>query len=421
MGMIETSKKDSSATATGIQCPSCGHSIDMEQALEQQLRDKLQVKFERELKRLRKETEDRQLQLERERLEVKQLSARTWEIIQEELKKERIRLAESMKQEAAQASELERTSLQEALKVQRQENLHLKRREVEIMARERQLNQEREALKIEMEKEFFLRQDKSEKEFKAQFFAQQDLVRLEYEKKLADQKQLIDEMTRKINQGSMQMQGEVQEIALEQYLTHKFPLDVVKAVKKGALGADCAQLVKNRSHDECGVIYYESKRTKAFQNTWIEKLKSDMQRRNADLGVLVTQTMPKGMERMGIRDGVWICSFEEFKSLAFVLRDSLLRLQEVRQFQRQAGDKMAMIYGFLTSNEFRMQVEGIVEGFTQLQAELHKEKRAMHSIWKRREKQIEKVLLNTNHMYSSIKGIAGKEVLPVSGLELPLP
>ncbi len=245
-------------------------------------------------------------------------------------------------------------------------------------------------------------------------------------KLVTERDQLIDQlkeqmeiMKRKAEQGSMQLQGEVQELMIEEWLALSYPLDTIEEIKKGARGADCIQIINTRSSTNCGKIYYESKRTKAFQPAWIEKFKADIREKNANLGVLVTEAMPTDMERMGYRDGIWICSFAEFKGLSNVLRESIISMHRVISQQENRGDKMSMVYDFLTSDEFRLQIGAIVEGFTQMQTDLNAEKRAMISIWKKREKQIDKVLLNTSNMYSSIKGIAGSAVPAVRQLELP--
>ncbi|MCD6544397.1 MAG: DUF2130 domain-containing protein [Flavobacteriaceae bacterium] len=241
----------------------------------------------------------------------------------------------------------------------------------------------------------------------------------EYEKQLADQKELMEQMKRKHEQGSMQLQGEVQELAIEEWLADNFPLDSISEIKKGARGADCLQTVNTREQQNCGTIYYESKRTKDFQPAWIEKFKNDIRDKNANIGVLVTEVMPKEMKRMGLKDGIWICTFEEFKALSNVLRQSVIKLSNTIIAQENKGDKMAMLYDFLTSNEFKLQMEGIVEGFTQMNTDLQKEKNAMKRIWKQREKQIEKVIDNTINMYGSIKGIAGNAIQSINTLELP--
>ena len=166
-------------------------------------------------------------------------------------------------------------------------------------------------------------------------------------------------------------------------------------------------------------IYYESKRTKDFQPSWIEKFKADMRDKGADIGVLVTEAMPSDFDRMGMKDGVWICTYEEFKALCAVLRETIIKLSSAISSQENKGDKMSMLYDFLTSNEFRMQIEAIVEGFSAMKTALESEKRSMQRIWKEREKQIDKVVTNTIDMYGSIKGIAGNAIQSVKALELP--
>jgi hypothetical protein len=196
-------------------------------------------------------------------------------------------------------------------------------------------------------------------------------------------------------------------------------LDTIQEIKKGERGADCLQTVHTRTSQNCGSIYYESKRTKSFQPSWIEKFKTDIREKNANIGVLVTEVMPQDMDRLGLKEGVWICSFEEFKGLCAVLRESIIQISSAVVAQDNKGDKMGMLYDYLTSNEFKLQIEAIVEGFTQMKSDLESEQRSMRGIWKKREKQIDKVLLNTTGMYGSIKGIAGSAIQSISLLELP--
>jgi hypothetical protein len=216
----------------------------------------------------------------------------------------------------------------------------------------------------------------------------------------------------------MQLQGEVQELAIEEWLVSRFPLDTISEIKKGVLGGDCIQTVNTHNRPNCGRIYYESKRAKNFAGDWIEKFKADMRARNISVGILVTQAYPKDMERMGLVDGVWVCSYEEFKGLSAVIRESLIRISEVAASQENKGDKMVMLYDYLISPEFKSQIEAIVEGFTQMKSDLDSEKKAMMKIWSAREKQIDKVVTNTTSMYGSIKGIGGKAIGTVPSLEL---
>ncbi|MFQ5638900.1 MAG: DUF2130 domain-containing protein [bacterium] len=320
--------------------------------------------------------------------------------------------------EEAQSDQLK--SLQDELREKSSQLKEYYKAKSEIERLKREKDELREAVEAEAEKKLteklVAERDKIHQSEKEKSL----LLISEKEKIIAQLNDRLKEAQRKAEQGSTQLQGEVQELAIEDWLAAQFPLDTIEEIKKGMRGGDCLQIVNTRSRQHCGTIYYESKRTKDFQATWIEKFKADIRERKADIGVLVTQAMPVDMERMGLREGIWICTFEEFRGLCVVLRESIIRIGTAIAAQENKGDKMGMLYDFLTGNEFRHQVEAIVEGFTQMHTDLESEKRAMNGIWKKREKQIQKVLLNTNHMYSSIKGIAGSAVQSVPLLEMPL-
>ncbi len=214
--------------------------------------------------------------------------------------------------------------------------------------------------------------------------------------------------------------GEALELAMESWLSSQFPFDMVDEVKKGAFGADCVQTIHTRELQNCGVICYESKNTKAWSDGWVTKLKQDMLKVNADIGVLVTSVYPNGMERMGFVDGIWVCSLDEFKGSVSLLRESLIRVHITVQKEENRGDKMTLLYNYLTGNEFSMQMNSIVEGFMTMQTELDKERRSLMASWKRRQKLIDGVLQNTTEMYGSLQGIAGSGALGhIEALELP--
>jgi hypothetical protein len=209
----------------------------------------------------------------------------------------------------------------------------------------------------------------------------------------------------------MQLQGEVQELMLEELLTTSFPFDKIEEVGKGVRGADCTQIVRNQFGIEAGKIIYESKRTKDFSNDWIDKLKTDMRNLGADVAVIVTQAFPKDMERFGERDGVYICTFAEVKSVALVLRNAILKVHEAKKSQDNKGDKMVMLYDYLIGSEFSEQWKAIREGFMSMKLSIQRERDAMEKLWKAREKQLEKVLLNAAHIRGSIEGIAGADAV----------
>jgi hypothetical protein len=231
----------------------------------------------------------------------------------------------------------------------------------------------------------------------------------ELEKQLDDQKKLAEEMRRKAEQGSMQLQGEVQELILEEMLKSAFPFDLVCEVGKGVRGADCILIVRNNLGQECGKIIFESKRTKHFDKNWIEKLKHDMRSTAADIGIIVTQALPEQVGTFGQLDGIWICSFSDVSALVHVLRDGIIKIFLAAKTQENKGDKMHMLYAYLTSNEFSEQWKAIREGFQAMKQSIQKERDAMEKLWKVREKQLEKVLLNAAHIKGSIEGIAGSE------------
>ena len=201
---------------------------------------------------------------------------------------------------------------------------------------------------------------------------------------------------------------------LEDKLRNTFPFDLIEEVGKGVRGADCVHNVRNQFGQECGRIIYESKRTKDFSMEWIEKLKKDMRSMGVDVAVIVTQAYPKGMDCFGEKDGVWICSFEELKAVAYVLRDGILRLYSATKSQENRGDKMHMLYDYLTSTEFACQWNAISEGFMSMKMSIQSERNAMERMWKAREKQLEKVLLNAVHISGSVEGIAGKDVVKLN-------
>jgi hypothetical protein len=236
----------------------------------------------------------------------------------------------------------------------------------------------------------------------------------ELEKQLDDQKKLAEEMKRKAEQGSMQLQGEVQELILEELLRNSFPFDHIAEVGKGVRGADCVHHVRNQFGQDCGKIIYESKRTKDFSMEWIEKLKKDMRSMGVDVAVIVTQSYPKGMDCFGEKDGVWICSFDEVKAVSYILRHGIMKLHTANKSQENRGDKVHMLYDYLTSNEFSEQWKAIREGFMSMKLSIQRERDTMERLWKAREKQLEKVLLNAAHIRGSVEGIAGTDTIQLS-------
>lgn len=408
---------------TQINCPNCGTAVDVQGILAQQLEEEIKQKFQFQLAEEKKkyETEFESLNLAKEEFvkKKKQENELFQERLERQLKEEKKTIELKLKSKLQEEQSEQFNALQNELNEKSEQVKELNRTKAEI----EKLKREKGELKEEVEAKAQKRLNETlltEKEKIRKTEEERNELRFkELQKQLEDQKKLTDDMKRKQEQGSMQLQGEVQELAIEEWLAAQFPLDSIEEIKKGARGGDCIQVVNTRTRQNCGVIYYESKRTKDFQPSWIEKFKADIRSKSANIGVLVTEVMPSDMDRMGLKDGVWVCNYEEFKGLCAVIRESIVQLSMAVSSQENKGDKMHMLYDYLTSNTFRMQIEAIVEGFTQMKSDLESEKRSMQRIWKQRDKQIEKVIVNTIDMYGSVKGIAGNAIQPVKALELP--
>lgn len=274
-------------------------------------------------------------------------------------------------------------------------------------------------LKFEKEKEITDRLNKEREKIREEEAQKYELKDREKQKKLDDTMKLVNELKRKQEQGSMQLQGEIQELAIEDYLRKTFPLDNIEEVKKGVKGGDCIQIVNTREMSNCGIIYYESKRTKNFVNEWIDKFKADMRTINATVGIIVTETYPKDMKRMGIRDGVWICSFEEFKGFVNVLRAFIIKYKTAIVTQENKTDKMNRMYNFLISNEFYSEFKNVVDTVKSIENQLNSEKTAMMKQWKVREKAKDSIMMSLVNIYGSINGIAGGTIQTINSLEFP--
>jgi hypothetical protein len=407
---------------TKIICPNCGAELDVNTILYHQLEEDLRKKFNSQLveEKKRFEMKEEALGKEKEKIEEekKLLNEKISTAVAEKIKHEKelieINLRKKINDEESSKYELLQKELTE--KSEKLKEFNKAKAEVEKLKREK--NELKGAIEAELQKSLNEKLHEEKEKIRKTEQEKNELVIRELQKKLEDQKNLTEEMKRKQEQGSMQLQGEIQELAIEEWLSSNFPLDTITEIKKGAQGADCVQTVNTHSKMNCGSIYYESKRAKNFAGDWIEKFKEDMRARGISIGILVTQTYPKGMERMGLVEGVWICSFEEFKGLSAVIRESVIRINEVSASQENKGDKMAMLYDYLTSPDFKSQIEAIVEGFTAMKSDLESEKRAMMKIWTVREKQIDKVITNTTSMYGSIKGIGGMAIGTIQALEL---
>ena len=414
--------------ATQIKCPNCNHAFQMEDAVSEEYKKELREKMKEHMKKVDEDFVRRQEEFsKKEQALVQQMQQKDQEYANK-LSQEKLKLQQSLEEGLRKSISadfenqlriLQQTNKDNEIKLQESRNIQL-----EYLRKEQELKNKEQELEIQVQKQLLTERERITEEIRKleeqkvnARETEQQLKMKEMEKQLDSQKKLIDEMKRKAEQGSMQMQGEVLELLLEDLLKHAFPFDEIQEVGKGVKGADCIQVIRNQFGQECGKIIYESKRTQHFSADWIEKLRIDMRTQDADIAVIVTQAMPKDMEQFGERNGVWICTFAEVRALAHILRDSIIRIFVATKSQENKGDKMHLLYDYLTGREFAEQWKAIREGFLSMKISIQKERDAMEKLWKAREKNLEKVLLNAAHIRGSIEGIAGQDSIDLNLLD----
>lgn len=402
-----------------VKCPHCGNKFSPEEAIQHDLRAQLEKEFEEKFaknataltEKIRNQEQEKfQLRVQRleedrkekatrlKQLEEKVLSVeeREQQLIQREERIDHEMKKKLLEREKIIREQADKSALEKAL--------------LEVREREQKLARDRETLELIMRKRVVEETEKARDE--------ERMKNAELQKKLDDQAKLINEMKRKTEQGSMQTQGEVQELAIEEYLENTFPRDLIEEISKGKRGGDCVHIVRDHYENECGRILYESKRTKHFSYDWISKVRDDMRLKQADLGVIVTEALPEGMTRFGEIEGVWVCTFIEFKALSLLFRNNLSRIGEVLAAQENKGEKMQLIYRYVTSNEFKQKLEAAFESYQDMQEDLAKEKVLFTSQWAKREKRLLKAMENLVSLYGDVRGIAGGAVQEIRSLEL---
>lgn len=403
-----------------IICPNCQHSFEPEDAIsksiELEMRSKMETEWRKRLdglnaeksKIVEKETElQNALQFQDEKVQ---------QLVQAEKKAIQNKLEQDLRKSISSDFENELLMLKQSAAEQDEKLKNARQKELEYLQKEKALQSRAEEMDIANEKKLIEERGKLSEQIRREETEraaikenQMQLKIREFEEKDNQQRKLIEEMKRKAEQGSMQLQGEVQELELENVLRNAFPFDLIREVGKGVRGADCIQTVRNNLGQECGHIIYESKRTQSFGTDWIEKLKADMRSQGAEIAVIVTQVMPKEMSCFGLRDGVWICTFQEVQALAAVLRDGIVRIYSAAKSQQNKGDKMHLLYDYLTGNEFAEQWKAVREVFMSMRQSIQRERDAMEKLWKAREKQLDKALLNAAGIKGNIEGIAGDD------------
>lgn len=387
-----------------IICPKCNEQIPLNEALTHEISEKYRRQASEYLKKkdeeFRKKFESEKERVMREaQLLRKELEEKTRKRVEEELN-------------------LKLTDQKNESEELRKQNKALQEQLLETNKLLRQIKQESELTKIDLEKKLLSEQERIRIEEKKRIDEEYRFKMSEQEKKLTDALRVNDELKRKLEQGSQQTQGEVLELEVENALKQEFPLDEIKPVAKGVRGGDIVQVVRNNTGKACGAIIWETKRTKSWSNEWVSKLKDDQRSLHAEMAVIISDVLPNEVRNFGWRNGVWVSNFGCFLGIAHALRKNLLDIAYVRQAQDGKSEKMELLYNYISGVEFRQRIEAIMEGFTSLQNNMEREKRYFAAKWAKEEKDIRKVFDNTLGLSGELQSITGKELPEFHGAEL---
>lgn len=402
-----------------IICPNCKYEIEVTEVLSSQLRDQLRKEYEAELRRKEqdfaaKAEEIRQrelaLQKSRESLEVE---------LQTRLSQERARVAQEALLKAREAVALELSERDAALSEAKAKLQQAQQAELELRKRARELEEQKRELDLTVARKIDEEREKVRQQAKKEAAEERALKEAEKDKLIEDLRKQIGELQRKSEQGSQQAQGEVLELELEQLLRRQFPFDEIVPVPKGVHGGDVLQHVHDANGTPCGTILWESKRTKAWSDGWLPKLRDDQRAAKAQLAVLASVELPKGLNTFDYIDGVWVTSRACALGLAAALRAGLIEVAAAKRALEGRQSKMEVLYNYLSGPEFRHRVQGIVEAFVTLREDLETEKRAMQRQWAKREKQLERAVANTAGLYGDLSGIIGASLPQIESLEWP--
>jgi hypothetical protein len=422
--------KENTMIEPTISCPQCSTEIRLTESLAAPLIAATRKEFERRMATKEQEVAEREQAIRETQKEVAEAKNRMQEQVADQvsvqLKAERTRVVaeEAKKAQVAAAAEIESKNrevleLQEVLKVRDFKLGEAQKAQAELIKKQRELDDAKRELELTVETRV---QDgltqvrhlaKKEAEDGMKFKV------MEKDQTIASMQQKIEELKQKAEQGSQQLQGEVQELELEQLLRSKFPFDSIEPVPKGEYGGDALQRVVSQSGQVSGTILWESKRTRNWSDQWLVKLRDDQRSAKADIAVLVSQALPKGVEAFDVIDGVWVTSPRAALPVATVLRYTLLQVSMSKAVTIGQQTKTEMVYQYLTGPRFRHRVEAIVEAFSSMQEDLDKERKVILKQWAKREAQIESVMGATVGMYGDLQGIAGKSLQEIEGLELP--
>lgn len=408
-----------------ITCPSCGTAIKLTESLAAPLIASTRQQFEKKIADKDAEVAKREAAIKDQQASIEKAKETIEEEVAEKLKTERkiIAVEEAKKAKVLLGADLDQkakelTELQEVLKQRDEKLAEAQKAQADLIRKQRELDDAKREMDLTIEKRVQELLATTREQAKKEAEDGLKLKVAEKEQTISSMQKQIEELKRRAEQGSQQLQGEVQELVLEDTLRNKFPRDLIEPVPKGEHGGDTLHRVFGPLQQICGTILWESKRTKNWSDGWLTKLREDQREAKAELAVMVSHTLPKDVDTFDFIDGVWVTSPRNVVPVAIALRHTLIELSIARQASEGQQTKMEMVYQYLTGARFRQRVQAIVEAFSSMQEDLNKEKKAITKQWAKREEQIERVMLATVGMYGDLQGIAGKSLQEIEGLDI---
>lgn len=413
-------------TEPTIKCPSCSTEIKLTESLAAPLLQATRKELEAKLAAKDADIAKREDAIKAEKKRLEEAQKAIDEQVNEKLKSERAaiaadeaRKAKAKMDEEFQAKASELADIQAQLADKNSKLLEAQKAQADFLKKQRELEDQKRELDLTVEKAIQAGLDAARQKAKSEAEEALGMKVAEREKTISDMQKQIEDLKRKAEQGSQQLQGEVLELALEGTLRSTFPIDGIEPVGKGEFGGDVLQRVVNPFGQPCGAILWESKRTKNWSDGWLAKLRGDQRTAKAELAVLVSLALPKDIETFGLVDNVWVTEPRYAMPLASCLRQSLMEVANTRLAHEGQETKMEMVYSYLTGPRFKQRVEAVMEKFRDLQEDLDRERKFMMKQWSKREAQIQGVIGSTVGMVGDLQGIAGSAIQRIEGVDLP--
>lgn len=410
-----------------ITCPNCKSEIKLNESLAAPLLEATRKQFQQQMAEKDRNIAERESAIKKQHEDLLKAREAIDEQVSEKLKTERAAIAieEAKKARLLLGADLELKSkeladLQEVLQENDRKLAEAQKAQAEVLKMQRDLADAKREMDLTIEKQvqesLVAVRDKAKQEAESEL----KLKVLEKEHTISSMQKQIEDLKRKAEQGSPQLRGEVQELQIEATLREAFPRDSIEPVPKGVFGGDALQRVFSDGSKCCGAILWESKRTKSWADGWLAKLRNDQRTAKAEFAVIVSHSLPKGLDTFDHIDGVWVTCPNLMVPVAIALRHSLIELAHARQAGEGQQTKMELVYQYLTGPRFRHRVQAIVEKFSDMQQDLEKERKTMNRLWAKRAEQIRCVIESTAGMYGDLQGIAGSTLQEIEGLTMPL-